>query len=509
MINSTSNETINSALRLYLSLGLDAIPLKPDDKKPLTNGWQNRPLNRLWKWVPARVNIGLRAGGPAQVAFIDCDDKNKPGTFSMVQRWLASLGYCFGDYPIISTASEVGRHIYIACKTELSGSVRKLASSFGAGEFRYGTGGYVVAPPSIVEGGKQYKLIAGDLMHIPHLELRDLLPILSSSEDHKHPKLKLSRKAVALLCGRNIDSYSSRSEAEQSLIVSLINSGASFDQVLSLFNHFPCAGRYSEIRANNSIKAARWLRFSYDEGKHFALTHESTAKQIARSALEWAVLAPWPGRTGAVDRMVFIAHTEIAYKAGRLKYAAASRDLAEIAGVSHMTATRATWRLFELGLVTLSQKAVADSANIYQLSTQNITLHSLTSPAVRKWNTLFVHDLFRHGGLGQSAGQVWQVLQEQSVTIDDLASITGRHPQTIKRVMDLMLNIVDPLTGECLAMVYQDENSLWHSLPTNLDFIARVYGVAGVADRQKMRHEKERRAHMRSLILGHRRSYDV
>ena len=57
----------------YENLGFDTVPLAPDSKKAYTYGWEKRSSHRLWSKTPARANIGIRGGGFAQVAFIDCD----------------------------------------------------------------------------------------------------------------------------------------------------------------------------------------------------------------------------------------------------------------------------------------------------------------------------------------------------------------------------------------------------------------------------------------------------
>jgi hypothetical protein len=167
---------------MYTELGFDAIPLIPGEKNPLPAGWQRRAIHRLRQDVPTGVNIGLRGGGPVQAAFIDCDDKTRPGTFGTAQSWLAGLVYMPGDYLVVMSASGVGRHIYATFAGGLPGSVRTLAKDFGAGEFRYGPGGFVAAPPSVVSRGGQYQLIAGDFRQMPRLNLKDVLPILGNQD---------------------------------------------------------------------------------------------------------------------------------------------------------------------------------------------------------------------------------------------------------------------------------------------------------------------------------------
>jgi Bifunctional DNA primase/polymerase, N-terminal len=182
MNNSTSETLIKDAFTMYSELGFDAIPLVPGDKKPLLPGWHSRAIYQLWRGLPANVNIGLRGGGLIQAAYIDCDEKNHPGTYMTIQRWMAGLGYRSGDYPVISTASGVGRHIYITFTGGLPGDWRTLLPGVGSGEFRYGPGAFVAAPPSLVSDCGRYTLIGGNLRQLPKLAVDDILPLLCNQK---------------------------------------------------------------------------------------------------------------------------------------------------------------------------------------------------------------------------------------------------------------------------------------------------------------------------------------
>ena len=165
------NTSLNNAVNLYSELGFDTIPLHPGNKNPLSNTWQLKEPHRQWANTPTYANVGIRGGGMARIAIIDCDEKDKPGTFDTAKNWLNGLGFLKGSYPVIQTASGVGRHIYISFAGNLNGDWRKLHSDFGAGEFRYGSGAYVVAPPSIVNENSAYTLVSGDFRFIPELKI--------------------------------------------------------------------------------------------------------------------------------------------------------------------------------------------------------------------------------------------------------------------------------------------------------------------------------------------------
>lgn len=490
---------VSAARLLYHDSGFDTLPLIPGSKHAYAKAWERRSVHRLWRDVPQGVNIGIRGGGLAGVSFIDCDELR---TFENITHWLAGLGYQPGDYPVVQTASGDGWHIYTTFGGSLPGDWRVLSKETGAGEFRYGPGAYVVAPPSQVDGNV-YALVSGDFARLPSLILRDILPILENQEAQPKPRQPtLSRKAVALLHGKGLDGYKSRSEADQALLVSLVNAGFGFAQVLDLFNRNPCSGKYSEFKAENPKNAERWLQHSFDEAAKWARSHESVPRKTAQAAIDWANAQPWPGRTGAVDRLVFLAHLEIAHRAGRLTWAAACRDLAERAAVSHMTATRATHRLCAGGFLTIHTPATVDCANLYSLGKRlDKSLHFLTKGAFRECNDLSAnaHDAFRFGGLGKSAGEVWQVLQQGPAILDELAAQTGRHPKTVKRVLERMERLADPLTGEILPMIARLDAQTYQALPVDLDQVAQVIGTAGIGEQQQAQHAKERRLHARSL----------
>lgn len=494
---------VDAARVMYDELGFDTLPLIPGKKKAYPRAWQKRPVNRLWQNAPEGANIGIRAGGEAQVAIIDCDEKNRPGTFENVTNYLAGFGYEVGSYPLVQTASQIGRHIYITFAGGLSGNARDLAPEVGAGEFRFDAGAYVAAPPSQVEGAGRYRLISGDFRYRPALTVKDILPILGNQENIPERKPIIPRRAVALLHGKTVENFSSRSHFDESLIASLINAGHTFESVLELFENNDTSGKYHELKREKGNKSAlHYLSKSYANAQKWTQAHESKARRLAIAAITWAESRAWQGRTGAVDRLIYLAHAEIAYRAGRLTYAAACRDLAEWAGIGFKTATRATWRLCDSGLLVPDKKAVGDSANVYQLGSLDIVTHSPSSSYVRKCVTMSAHDVFRFRGLGKSAGEVWQALQERPATVDELVEITGRHEKTIRRVLGLMAKLTDPLTGEYLPMVASDDGEIYRPLPVDLDRIAHAIGTAGAGDRQRKEHARDRRLHSRGLERG-------
>jgi len=352
----------------YLDLDFDAIPVNPLSKSPLLAGWQN--IEPEWQWVnvPESSNIGIRCGGKRHLCVLDSDDKKYP-TWSNVYKLLISLGLEPGSYPTIATPNG-GRHVYLELTEGLAGNERIFKEEFGAGELRYGSGACVVAPPSEIPNGK-YVQIDGDFRELPKIDARDLLSILENVElsgnQRIHNAHKPSRHALALLNGKGIEKYYSRSEAEQSILVSLANINYQFEDVLPLFIQYQAAGKFQDIYKKNERAGIRWLSESFNRAQLWAKTNESHSRKIAQAVIKWAIDRPWPGRTGINDKAIYIAHATIAYNSGRLEYCAGARQLADMAGISKETAIASTHRICNKGLIELVRESVAFFANIYKL----------------------------------------------------------------------------------------------------------------------------------------------
>lgn len=193
---------ITRAFLDYVRIGFDPIPLRPQTKRAFIRNWPTLTPDQMWRNIPANVNIGIRCGGRSNLCVIDCDEEKRRGTYDNAFNWLAGMGYLPGDYPVIKTASGIGRHIYVYCKDMTAGNSCQLEPSFGAGEYRFGPGAYVVAPPSKVLGKYIYLLLSGDFRRLPILSQTDISPIIQrkSNDKLKKPK-RIPRRTLALLKG--------------------------------------------------------------------------------------------------------------------------------------------------------------------------------------------------------------------------------------------------------------------------------------------------------------------
>jgi len=141
----TKSQEIRQAVIDYLELGLSVIPVG-GDKKPLIDWkkYQTSPatLDEIDMWLSKwpDMNIGIVTGMISDVVVVDIEN-----------------GGILEGYPptaMVKTANN-GFHLYYRCPCEpVKNSVRIRELTDVRGE-----GGYVVAPPSVLTGGKTYEWI--------------------------------------------------------------------------------------------------------------------------------------------------------------------------------------------------------------------------------------------------------------------------------------------------------------------------------------------------------------
>jgi len=286
----------------------------------------------------------------------------------------------------------------------------------------------------------------------------------------------------------------------------LVNAGFDFDAVMSLFLRYPCAGKFAERNARDPEKAISQYLFP----TFASAQRKAEGRIVASSAIEWAQARVWSGRTGAIDRAVYLAHCQLAQQCGRIEYGASCRQLGEVAQVDRKTATSATNRLIDAGLLASVKRSdrYTERASVYRLG----VLHNSPFPTGLENGELCnkPHDAFRARGfgkmfkargLGKAAGLVFAELQRgEPLNVKELTERTGRDRSTVWRVLNRMARIVDNSTGEIVAMVKRDDAGKWHAVDgVDLDAIARMLGTFGGNEWQHAQHERERREHRERL----------
>ena len=353
---------------MFQDLGYNPIPLRANSKVPFRKNWPDQDINEQWRNCPSECNIGIRAGGSINAAFLDLDEKNKPGTFETATNFLKGLGINPGEYPVTKTASGHGRHIYLQLLNVLDGNVRKFLPDFGDGDFRFGCGAMVVAPNSVV-GKQEYSLISGDYSRRPIISFADIKPILVDQSGFRPTRRKINyipKRTWDLIHGDGINRYHSRSEADQAIITSLINLKFNYQKILDIFRTYPCAGRFQYMYQKSKISAEKYLLTCYRAGLEFTQNNESKKRLDILSIKNWVETRHWLGRSGITCQAVLLAHCEIAFRSGSLQYNASCRELAELAGVSLGTASSITTRLVNEKYLELTRVSAANYAAEYK-----------------------------------------------------------------------------------------------------------------------------------------------
>lgn len=199
------SETMSKAIAIYetalnyVSLyGFSVIPLIPGKKIPPFDWkeYQNRlpGESELKEWFLEKKynNIGIITGAVSNLIVIDIDNKNGKNGFDYIN------GLDFTEIPSVVTPHN-GLHLYFS----YSEGVKTIASEKGI-DIR-SDGGYVVAPPSVIDGikyewKKTIELDKSNLLSIPEI----FLSLDTDTKTHSLKPPKLLAKGTSLIYGETL-----------------------------------------------------------------------------------------------------------------------------------------------------------------------------------------------------------------------------------------------------------------------------------------------------------------
>ena len=509
--------------RALFERGANVIPLSPASKEPAGRWahWATHPqarddVERLFTQAGPEANIAALGGIHSAavnddwgyLALLDCDSRDA------LDMMRALVKATLGADPLTSVSAR-GGHIWLRTPQPVR------SARWAGGELR-GYRSYVVAPGSIHPSGARYKW-ANDGAEILRCDGLPGIPWQYIQRD------RLPRLAAAIMRGdeRVLKRYATRSEVDWALILSLVNAGASFERVRALYlaskheKHLDPSRRDFERRL-----MAEYLR-AKEQGNRADYTQ---ARKMAEDVKAWALSEEFKGtspRTRETDRRVLIAHCDRAIKAGKHEWHLSLRDVMQAAQVGLMTASRATQRLINAGLLKRSdeQKRVGEYAQAYgwgddvppaiHLHTQgggvckcivgeaDYAAHPAfehcgrRSNAKRSAERIFqalveLRKDARRGqdrkphGLGRYAGRIFQVLVNVGeATAEQLVTLSGCTRATTYRYLKLMLKLqlvgYDPLI-----------KGVWWACPEELDRVARDLKTQCVPAERRARIERER-----------------
>lgn len=146
---SNQDNPLLSAAREYAERGWPVFPLWPKSKVPVVprgvlEATTDRNQIMMWWQAIPKANVAIATGAPVDV--LDIDSKQS------LPRLQDVLGTDWRhDGPVVITGK--GRHLYFNHLAE----ARNRAGLFEGGVDYRGTGGYVVAPPSLHPSGNDYR----------------------------------------------------------------------------------------------------------------------------------------------------------------------------------------------------------------------------------------------------------------------------------------------------------------------------------------------------------------
>ena len=484
--------------------GVNVIPLAPQSKKPLApwSYWTRSPQSwddvlALFPSEAEAVNIAAVTGAHSAavnddwgyLAVIDCDSAE---SFKAAQ---ALIKRAIGGETLISRTAR-GGHIWLRTPWPLK------SARWEGGEIRAHRA-YVVAPPSTHPSGVPYRWVNPDASIV-----RCDAPLPNIPWQYAALS-KLPRLAAAIMRGdeRVLKRYATRSEIDWALILSLVNAGASFTRVKACY----IASRHPKHLDPSRRDFERRLMAEYLRAKEQGNNADYVAaREKAERVKAWALSAAFAGvtpRTREVDRRVLVAHSERAMKAGKSEWHMSRRDIEQAAQVGHITASRATQRLINAGLLKRSdeQKRVGEYAQAYRWG-EKVDHLLTTAGSVCKWSTFAGHPAFEHcgrggkshdqerkpRGLGRYAGRIFEVLVNVGeATAEQLVTLSGCTRETTERYLKLMLEL--QLVGHDLS------RGVWWACPERLDDVARYLETHHVPALRRARIERDRAKFRRRL----------
>lgn len=207
-------KTVLDYARWYVSKGFSVIPLKPKDKRPDIDTWKlfqtHKPTDdnlKVWFGNGSDNNIAIVTGEISDIAVVDFDSPESI-EFSKKNN--------FPITPLVKTGK--GYHAYYHYKEGVRNFQKR--DDLPGIDLR-GDGGYVVAPPSIHESGKQYQWVEGK--GLDDLPLADLPEIVLAKRPEEKTPLKELYKGVP---------KGSRNDSLTRLVGSWVNDDLSFNECL-------------------------------------------------------------------------------------------------------------------------------------------------------------------------------------------------------------------------------------------------------------------------------------
>jgi DNA-binding MarR family transcriptional regulator len=204
----------------------------------------------------------------------------------------------------------------------------------------------------------------------------------------------------------------------------------------------------------------------------------------------------WVGVGGGTDHDILLAHLAIAERRGSFTYYASVHELAQRAGVTRMTTSRANSRLARSGWIRLEVPASHRTAQVWQLvprkhcdTTVTYRSHRGREEGCNDSVAELSHDAFRWGGVGKVKRLVYTLLTpERGFRVDEIAKAQGVCARSAQRhLRDL----------ERHGLAQRGADKLWRRTQNaELDELAKTLGTLGKGEIQHEKYRSQREAYL-------------
>lgn len=383
----------------YTQLGFKTIPITFGKKTYPPTNWQNTDSDELWNSAPANSNTALQAG-VSNMFLIDPDTGDGE---QHVKNYMQSLG--METWKIITWRGYTHHWVrtHMPNNTQWNGKLKD-----GMGDWR-GKNGYGLAAPSFVKsnnGEGFYTLPPSNPNEVPFIDWRDIVPLLRINQktDLNNvrltlpvPVLKRTLPQWAYTAAKEVagmsdpdritvgtHSWTSRSEAVMSMLMSAILNGYSYKLIMKLCGQY----RNEQWWLKSTAKAVQYL------------TNEGGRPTLEKMYHSTYAVDP-------KDEDVLRAMISVLWYVGDVEGHISNRDIQMLVARGRYSVSGSVSRLLHSNYITLLETSDGAKASKYRVNT--------AVPMETRETTLAdqVHqEVLRHGGLSHKQLAVLDALTE-------------------------------------------------------------------------------------------------
>jgi len=300
--------------------------------------------------------------------------------------------------------------------------------------------------------------------------------------------LPLTKRIHDLLrWGDHQHQYRSRSELFMAVVTAMVNAGWSAEKAWDVLSDpHNAGGDCLRVRSDGRPRRhargdfqATWRKAEKFTRERPAFRDRPTVMEAIVRLQEEAQTSLWSGRAGGTDRAVLEAMLQIAQRCGKVRFGAAVRDVAVLAGVSLSTASVSLRRLQSAGWIRRVAKADVRNASTWRL--RKAAEHSFSDLAL-PGALLLAPDTFCWAALGWTKARVYEALDSEPRPTRDLAAAFAICSRAMRGHLSRLAEFN-------LATRTLDG---WIKGPASASAVALELGTAGRQARQRDRLETER-----------------